>query len=51
MTTITLPILHTNDSYTLHPSKIIALGLNYRSHMAESASVNVRGFTAEESAE
>ncbi len=30
--------------YTIAPSKIIALGLNYRDHIQESVSVNVRGF-------
>lgn len=34
-------------SYTVAPSKIIALGLNYRDHIAESDQVNVRGFTKE----
>ena len=29
------------------PSKIIALGLNYRDHIAESQSVKVQGFTGE----
>jgi 2-keto-4-pentenoate hydratase/2-oxohepta-3-ene-1,7-dioic acid hydratase in catechol pathway len=33
--------------YTVNPTKIIALGLNYRSHIAESHSVKVRGFTEE----
>jgi len=32
---------------TVNPSKIIALGLNYRDHIAESASVKVRGFDHE----
>jgi 2-keto-4-pentenoate hydratase/2-oxohepta-3-ene-1,7-dioic acid hydratase in catechol pathway len=31
--------------YTVAPSKIIALGMNYRDHIAESGTVNVRGFT------
>jgi 2-keto-4-pentenoate hydratase/2-oxohepta-3-ene-1,7-dioic acid hydratase in catechol pathway len=31
--------------YTVAPSKIIALGLNYRDHIAESGTVNVKGFT------
>lgn len=48
---ITLPVKNTPDTYTLHPTKIIALGLNYRSHVAESASVKVRGFTDEVPAE
>lgn len=33
-----------NDTYSVGPSKIVALGLNYHSHIAESTSVNVRGF-------
>ncbi len=35
-------------AYRLSPSKIIALGLNYREHIAESQSVKVQGFSAEE---
>jgi 2-keto-4-pentenoate hydratase/2-oxohepta-3-ene-1,7-dioic acid hydratase in catechol pathway len=35
-------------TYTVAPSKIIALGLNYREHIAESQSVKVQGFSAEE---
>ena len=35
----------------LRPSKIIALGLNYREHIAESASVDVQNFTSEIPAE
>jgi 2-keto-4-pentenoate hydratase/2-oxohepta-3-ene-1,7-dioic acid hydratase in catechol pathway len=34
--------------YTVAPSKIIALGLNYREHIAESQSVKVQGFSTEE---
>lgn len=41
-----LPFGHRNEIYTVAPSKIIALGLNYREHIAESHSVKVRGFTA-----
>ncbi|MBP8645379.1 MAG: fumarylacetoacetate hydrolase family protein, partial [Syntrophobacteraceae bacterium] len=44
---VTLPIANTDRFYTLNPTKIIALGLNYRDHIAESHSVNVRGFTDE----
>lgn len=44
---VLLPISHTTESYVVSPSKIIALGLNYRSHIAESHSVKVRGFTDE----
>jgi 2-keto-4-pentenoate hydratase/2-oxohepta-3-ene-1,7-dioic acid hydratase in catechol pathway len=35
----------TGQTYTVAPSKIIALGMNYRDHIAESDTVNVRGFT------
>ena len=44
---ITLPIKGTNERYAVNPSKIIALGLNYKSHIAESLSVDVQGFTEE----
>lgn len=40
-----LPVANRSESYELHPSKIIAMGLNYRDHIAESASVRVQGFT------
>jgi len=46
-----LPIDRQETAYTVNPSKIIALGLNYRDHVAESASVKVRGFTADIPAE
>ena len=42
-----LPLLGKSTPYQVSPSKIIALGLNYRSHIAESHSVKVRGFTDE----
>jgi len=42
---ITLPIYSQDATYTVNPSKIIALGLNYRDHIAESQSVKVSGFT------
>lgn len=41
---ITLPIKNRSEGYTVNPSKIIALGLNYRDHIAESHSVKVKGF-------
>lgn len=44
---ISLPIHGTTESYKVSPTKIIALGLNYRDHIAESVSVNVKGFTQE----
>ena len=37
--------------YTVAPSKVIALGLNYRDHIAESDTVNVKGFTKDIPAE
>lgn len=48
---ITLPIHNRSESYVINPTKIIALGLNYRSHIAESVTVKVRGFTDEIPAE
>jgi 2-keto-4-pentenoate hydratase/2-oxohepta-3-ene-1,7-dioic acid hydratase in catechol pathway len=45
---IKLPISGTRETYTVNPSKIIALGLNYREHIQESTSVKVQGFTKEE---
>lgn len=44
---LTLPIRNRSDVYTVNPSKIIALGLNYRDHIAESHTVKVQGFTDE----
>lgn len=44
---VTLPIYGGSESYVANPTKIIALGLNYRDHIAESQSVKVRGFTDE----
>lgn len=40
---VTLPVIGTAESYTLRPSKIIGIGLNYRAHIAESESVKLRG--------
>lgn len=48
---ITLPVKNRADTYTVDPSKLIALGLNYRAHIAESVSVKVQGFTEEVPAE
>lgn len=45
---IELPIKGGEETYKVNPSKIIALGLNYRDHIAESHSVRVRGFDPEE---
>ena len=44
---IKLPIKNQNKYYDVNPSKIIALGLNYRDHIKESVSVNVKGFSKE----
>jgi len=40
---VSIPVLGKARSYQVNPSKIIALGLNYRSHIAESQSVKARG--------
>jgi len=42
---VTLKIFNSRESYALNPTKIIALGLNYHTHIAESKTVNVQGFT------
>ncbi|HNR14767.1 MAG TPA: fumarylacetoacetate hydrolase family protein [Thermodesulfobacteriota bacterium] len=44
---VTLSIFKRSETCPLNPTKIIALGLNYRDHIAESSSVNVKGFTEE----
>jgi len=44
---VRLPVLNRSETYAVDPSKIIALGLNYRDHIAESHSVKVQGFTDE----
>jgi 2-keto-4-pentenoate hydratase/2-oxohepta-3-ene-1,7-dioic acid hydratase in catechol pathway len=44
---LTLPIKNSARTYTLQPTKIIALGLNYHDHIKESLSVKVRGFDDE----
>ena len=51
MNEIILPIFKSPATYRVAPSKIIALGLNYRDHIAESHSVRVRGMDAEEPTE
>lgn len=45
---IQLPVKNKASHYTVSPTKMIALGLNYRAHIKESLSVKVRGFTDEE---
>ncbi len=44
MKQIILPVKNSEATYLVSPSKIIALGLNYRDHIAESHSVRVKGF-------
>lgn len=44
---VKLPVQNRAEFYTVNPTKIVALGLNYHSHIAESHSVKVRGFTEE----
>jgi 2-keto-4-pentenoate hydratase/2-oxohepta-3-ene-1,7-dioic acid hydratase in catechol pathway len=48
---ISLPVKNSSDTTVIDPTKLIALGLNYRAHIAESVSVKVRGFTDEIPAE
>jgi 2-keto-4-pentenoate hydratase/2-oxohepta-3-ene-1,7-dioic acid hydratase in catechol pathway len=45
---IALPVYKTDASYTLQPSKIIALGMNYREHVQEIKSVQINYVAAEE---
>ena len=40
---IKLPVKNRDEEYTVSPTKIIALGLNYRDHIMESHSVGVQG--------
>ncbi|NLI81541.1 MAG: fumarylacetoacetate hydrolase family protein [Deltaproteobacteria bacterium] len=44
---VVLPVRNRSEPYLVNPTKIIALGLNYRDHIAESHSVKVQGFTDE----
>lgn len=48
---VSLPVSSGDEACTIAPSKIIALGLNYREHIAESHSVKVQGFTRDIPAE
>jgi len=41
-----LPFSHHDTPYTLAPSKIIGVGLNYREHISEQHMQSVRGFDA-----
>ena len=44
---ISLPVFKTNTLYTLQPTKIVALGLNYREHVKESVSAQFTQTTME----
>jgi len=48
---IRLPIANSDEAYQVAPSKIVALGKNYREHIAEMESVNVSGFDIDVPAE
>ncbi len=43
-----LSLEYDNTRYTVAPSKVVALGLNYRAHIKESVSVRVKGFDTTE---
>jgi 2-keto-4-pentenoate hydratase/2-oxohepta-3-ene-1,7-dioic acid hydratase in catechol pathway len=51
MAQVRLPIANTDQEYTVNPSKIVCLGLNYREHVAESLSVKASGRGADEPSE
>lgn len=42
-----LPVINSAELFDVSPSKLIALGLNYREHIAESCTVKVQGFSDE----
>ncbi len=44
---VVLPILNSNETYTVNPAKIIALGLNYHAHIKESGTIHKKAFTDE----
>jgi 2-keto-4-pentenoate hydratase/2-oxohepta-3-ene-1,7-dioic acid hydratase in catechol pathway len=46
-----LPVVNSDTPHAVNPSKLIALGLNYREHIAESLTVKVQGFSGEIPAE
>ncbi len=48
---LSLPIVNTDSTYEIRPSKIIALGQNYLDHIAESLSVKVQGLTTDKPSE
>lgn len=48
---VKLPVHGKDEWFEVNPSKILALGLNYRDHIAESPGLQVKGFTTEEPSE
>ena len=48
---IRLPVVGSESTYLVAPSKIIALGLNYRDHIAESVTVQAAGIDADDPSE
>ncbi len=44
---VILPVTGSGETYKVKPSKIIAVGLNYKEHIEESLSVKVQGFDGE----
>lgn len=48
---VRLPVTGSSDSYLINPTKIIAVGLNYREHIAESESLKVKGLDGTEPVE
>ena len=45
---VILPVAGSGETYEFKPSKIIAVGLNYRDHIKESQSVKIQGFGDDE---
>ena len=48
---VELPISGSSEKYTVNPSKIIALGLNYDEHVKESVFLNTKGMPLERPSE
>ncbi|MFW5711784.1 MAG: fumarylacetoacetate hydrolase family protein [bacterium] len=48
---VELPIAGSSEKYTVNPSKIIALGLNYDDHVKESVFLNTKGLALERPSE
>lgn len=44
---VQLPILNSKEKYDVNPTKIIALGLNFHSHIKETSTVHVKAATDE----